>query len=904
MKSETQTTDRSPAWHTLDSSQVASALNSDLEVGLTQEQAARELQRHGPNVIPTEPPTSKWQIILKQWADPMNIMLTIVAAVSFGFGQPETAYLVVFLVLLNIVLGSRQEIKAQTSADALESLQVPNAVVLRGGELSEVSSVDLVPGDIVMLEPGDIVPADGRIVRCASLETIESALTGESAPLVKDSTTIADPETALGDRLNLVFQNTSVTRGTAVVLVTSTGKDTEMGKIAGMLSEVSHEQSPLQREMRTLTIRLAILAWAAVAIIVAIGIARGLPTDQIVLLGITVAISAIPSGLPTFLTAMLSYGAQRLAKAKAVVRNLTDVETLGATSAINSDKTGTLTMDMMTATRMCDSGRWFKIEGSGYEKSGAILGVAGQSVPDFTPLALGLTLCSDVTVSAEGEVVGDPTEAALVVLAAKMGVDADSSRREYPRVAEVPFDSSYKFMATFHSAELDGEERLVELVKGAPDVVLGLCSHATLGDEEVPISEMAETLRKANHDLGAQGLRVMSFAYRKLPLDATDSVVADPMAAVSDLTFVALVGIIDPLRPAAKSAITTALDAGIEVRMITGDHAVTAQAIGDELGLGPGVITGPEFQRLSDEQLLADIPDLHVFGRVAPEDKLRLVSVMQESGDIVAMTGDAVNDAAALKKADIGVAMGSGSEVTKQAAKMVLTDDNFATLVHAIELGRDIYGKIVAQIRYVMAGLFGVLILMLLASAFNINGGAALTPVMLLFVTFLIGIFPAIGISTDTTEPGIMDAGPRDTSIEILNKTTAPRWLWYGIVQALLSLAPFVILGNPETPGVGSQAQSMAFGTVAFSTIFMAGSLRRALVPVWVAPYFPYFWWLLMPAALTYLAIELPAMNRVLDTVSLTGGQWLVMIGLSLVLPIAIEIDKAIRRRRGGTVLA
>jgi P-type Ca2+ transporter type 2C len=886
-------------WHTLDATKAAERLGTDLESGLTADEAARKLAQHGPNKIPSEPPPSAWQIIAKQFTDPMTIMLIVVCVISFVFGQPETAVLVAFLVGINVIMGGHQELKAQASVDALASLQVPAAKLLRDGRVIEVSSEALVPGDVCILEAGDLIPADGRIVQCASLETVESSLTGESAPLAKSTDTLPDPETPLGDRSNLVFQNTSVTRGTATVLVTGTGKDTEMGKIAGMLGEVSRQRSPLQREMSTLSIRLAVLAWAAVGVIVAIGVTRGLAQDKIILLGITVAISSIPSGLPTFLTVMLSYGSQRLAKAKAVVRNLHDVETLGATTAINSDKTGTLTMDMMTAARMYDSGRWFKIQGAGYEKTGALLGVAGQPLPDFKELALGLTLCCDATVDDEGGVVGDPTEAALVVLAAKMGVDAESSRREYPRVAVVPFDSSYKFMATFHRAQMQGEDRIVELVKGAPDVLLARCSHATSSDEVVPIAQLKDEIDQANHDLGARGLRVMSFAYREFDPAEASGIAADPMASVADLTFVALVGIIDPLRPAAKAAIRTALDAKIDVRMITGDHAVTAKAIAEDLELGPGVITGPEFQRLSDAELVVRLPELHVFGRVAPEDKLRLVTVMQETGDVVAMTGDAVNDAAALKKADMGVAMGSGAEVSKQAAKMVLTDDNFATLVHAIELGRDIYGKIVAQIRYVMAGLFGVLLVMLIASALDINSGAAVTPVMLIFVTFLIGLFPAIGIMTDTSEPGIMAVPPRDISVPILNKTTAPRWFGFGLVQAIITLVPYAILPGQWNPEGSSAPQTMAFGVLALSTVLMAASLRRGVIPAWRAPYFPYFAWLLGPAALTWLFIEIPAMNRLVQTQGISGAQWLIVVGLSFVLPTVIEISKAIKRARG-----
>jgi len=665
-----------------------------------------------------------------------------------------------------------------------------------------------------------------------------------------------------------------------------------------MLSDVKRAASPLQLEIKRLTVRLATLAVAAVAFIIIVGFARGLDAQAIMRLAIATALASIPAGLPTFLNAMLAFGAKRLAEAKAVVRNLTDVEALGSVSAINSDKTGTLTLDRMTATRLFDAGQWFRVQGAGYEKRGAILHAAGKQVPDFTPLAYGLTLCSDVTVSDTGEVVGDPTEAALVVLAAKMGVDAEISRRELPRVATVPFDSAYKFMATYHIAPLatGKPDSLIGLVKGAPDVVMDRCSHAWWGEEIVPIADVRDTLDQANRELAEQGLRVMSFAYRQWPTDARDTAAADPMAGVSDLTFVALVGIIDPLRPAAKEAVEIARKAGIAVRMITGDHAVTARAIGEDLGLEPGVITGPEFQKLSDETLTARLPQLHVFGRVAPEDKLRLVSVMQEEGRIVAMTGDAVNDAAALKKADVGVAMGSGAEVSKQAAKMVLTDDNFSTLVHAIELGRDIYGKIAAQIRYVMAGLFGVLLLMVLASLFGVNDGNVLSPVQLLFVTFFIGIFPAIGISTDSCEPGIMDVPPRDPSEMFLNRSTTPRWFAFGLVQALVGLSPFAFPAELTV----EVRQTLAFAVIAVSTILLAVPLRRDVIPGWHGPYFPFFKWMGIPAIVTWLAIEWPVLQDLLKTTDLNGQQWTSVLALALVPSIVIEIEKAWRAGRRG----
>ncbi len=887
------------AWHGLDAAEVAAELKSDVVEGLTGAEARQRLDRHGPNSLPKAPQPSGWSVALEILKDPMNLLLAVTAIVGVVVGQPDTAVLVAVLVGLNVVLGTKQELAARASVQALDAQQVPVARVRRGGGVEELEATVLVPGDLLLIEAGDIVPADCRVLEAAALEVTESALTGESAPVPKDGREVLAEDTALGDRTNLLFQSTSVTRGTATALVVETGTSTEVGRIAGMLSGVERVASPLQLEIKRLTVRLATLAVAAVTFIVIIGFSRGLDTQAVMGLAIATALASIPAGLPTFLNAMLAFGAKRLAEAKAVVRNLTDVEALGSVSAINSDKTGTLTLDRMTATKMFDAGQWFSIDGAGYEKQGAIRHAAGKLEPDFTPLAYGLTLCSDVTVSDAGEVIGDPTEAALVVLAAKMGVDAEISRRELPRVATVPFDSAYKFMATYHIAPLAvGEsDSLIGLVKGAPDVVMERCANAWWGEDIVPIADVWTQLEQANRDLAEQGLRVMSFAYRQWPTSAQDEVKSDPMAGINDLTFVSLVGIIDPLRPAAKEAVRIAQKAGIVARMITGDHAVTARSIGEDLGLGPGVITGPEFQKLSDKSLAERLPQLHVFGRVAPEDKLRLVSVMQERGEIVAMTGDAVNDAAALKKADVGVAMGSGAEVSKQAAKMVLTDDNFSTLVHAIELGRDVYGKITAQIRYVMAGLFGVLLLMVLASLFGINDGNVLSPVQLLFVTFFIGLFPAIGISIDSCEPGIMDLPPRDPGETILNRSTAPRWFAFGLVQALVGLAPFVY---PSDLPVAVQ-QTQAFAIVAMSTILMAVSLRRDVIPGWLGPYFPFFKWMGIPALVTWLTIEWPLFQELIGTSDLSAQQWTGALVLALVPSLVIEMEKALRASRRAT---
>ena len=466
--------------------------------------------------------------------------------------------------MLNVALGTRQELKARASVDALAKLQVPQSRVLRGGNVTLVAAVDVVPGDVVQVEAGDIVPADGRIVASATLETQEAALTGESAPVSKDAAVLPGPEVAVGDRSNMLFQNTSVTRGTGTMVVTATGMQTQMGQIATMLTSVKRTRSPLQKELDSLTRVLGTIAWTAVAFIVVVGLIRDLPIEDVLLLGTAMAISAIPTGLPTFVQAMLSYGAKQLAEAKAVVKNLTDVETLGATSAINTDKTGTLTMNQMMVSTIYAGGSWFTVDGEGYRKSGAIRSVAGRPVPDFTRLAYGLVLDSDATVSDDGAVVGDPTEAALVVLAAKLGVDADETRRSYPRLAAVPFDSEYKFMATFHRVQVDGADYLIELVKGGPDVVLARCTQAggPLSGSQVPIEQERPGIEAANRQMGEKGLRVLAFAARVLD-DADERAMAqDPMTFTQDLSFVGMVGIIDPLRAEAKGAVQTALGRG------------------------------------------------------------------------------------------------------------------------------------------------------------------------------------------------------------------------------------------------------------------------------------------------------------------------------------------------------
>src|SRR6516162_4036569 len=523
------------AWYALPADDVITRLGVNADEGLSAAEVERRLAEYGPNALPTEPAPSVWEVARGQLVNPMNIMLLLVVAASFAIVQIATALVVLGLVLFNVIMGTNQELKARASVEALAKLQVPHARVRRSAQVAAIESTDLVPGDIVLLEAGDVVPADGRIISSATLEVQEAALTGESAPVPKDPATLPEGDTALGDRTNLVFQNTQVTRGTTVFVVTATGSATEMGRIAGLVTATKRTKSPLQRELDGMTKVFGLLAFVAVAIILIFGIARGQDITTLVLLCISTAIASIPTGLPTFVQAMLSSGARRLAESKAVVKSLSDVETLGGTTAINTDKTGTLTMNAMTATTMLAGGDWFTIEGPGYTKVGAILGVAGAEAPDFHRLALGLTLCTDATVGDDGSVIGDPTEAAFVVLAAKMGADAEETRQELPRLAEVPFDSEYKFMATYHDrpAWLAGgmlHEPHFATAKGAPDVLLQRCGQALWHGEQVPIDAVREEILAANRKLSERGLRVLAFAARDLDDPAMSAAMADPMA--------------------------------------------------------------------------------------------------------------------------------------------------------------------------------------------------------------------------------------------------------------------------------------------------------------------------------------------------------------------------------------
>ena len=816
----------SPAWYAQDpEAALARACRSIPSQGLDAAEVQRRLAEYGPNQLATEPPPSLWSVALGQLSNPMNIMLAIVAVASLAIGQVATGIFVALLVTFNVVMGSRQELKARASVDALAQLQVPHARVRRAGQRGGRRVGRPRPGRhrARWRRATSCLPTAAssrrRRSRCRRPRSPARARRSRRTP-----TTLPEGDVALGDRTNMVFQNTQVTQ-----------RDGELRRDRQPVrrrrwaasptwsprpSECGHRCSV---ELDGMTKIFGLLAWTAVAIIAIVGIARGQDTETLILLCISTAISAIPVGLPTFVQTMLSSGARHLAEDKAVVKSLTDVETLGGTTVINSDKTGTLTMNAMTATTMLADGQWFRIEGGGYTKTGAILGVGGRTGAGLlAPRAR--AWCSRATrrSATTGRSSVIPTEAAFVVLAAKMGVECrgDPCRRcrDGRRCRSTPTTSSWRRSTIVLTGSSGGVLQAPHFmtVKGAPDVVIDRCSHALWHGEQVPIADVRAELLAANQEMSEQGLAgpVLRGARSRRRGDGGREHGPDGRGHRSVL--VALVGIIDPLRAEAKArGAGLALDAGIDVRMITGDHTVTARAIADQLELGPGLITGTDLQQLSDAEVIERLPQLHVFGRVAPEDKVRLARLMQEAGEVVAMTGDAVNDAAALKQADIGVAMGSGSEVSKQAAKIVLTDDNFATLVRAVDLGRDIYRRITSYVKLQLTVLSSVLQLMVLATIFNINGGVALFPMQLLFCKFFVVVTVVVGFIADVPDPSVMQRPPRPPGTRIVTRPQVIRWLVSGFVIAGLALA--VLQWGPDTPSTThpSISMTMAFAIVA-----------------------------------------------------------------------------------------
>ena len=806
----------------------------------------------------------------------------------------------VALTLFNALLALRQEGKAEESVAALQKMMIVTSKVRRDGQVIELPAEQIVPGDILLLEAGDRVTADGRIIKAATLEIGESALTGESAPVPKQVEPVEQADTPLADRVDMAYMNTEVTRGAGEILVTATGMATEVGHISGMLQTTKIEQTPLTKQLNTLTNQIVIIALVALVVYIAIGYFRnGQSVNSLLLAGVAFAIASIPTALPAVVTYLLANGTTALATVGAIVKRLRSVETLGATSAINSDKTGTLTLNQMTAVELVIPGQRYTISGGGYSTSGRISRVGGKPTIDLEPYFLPMALASDA-VARDGELVGDPTEGALVVLAAKGGIDADTTRVEYPRVAEVPFDAAYKLMATFHTMNgNDGSEVIRCFVKGAPDQLLARSSHGLDAQQQVvPIEAVRSEYTTNNERLGRQGLRVMAVARRDLDPASFDPS-GDLLSQVSDLTMLALVGIVDPPRPEAKASIAKARSAGIQIRMITGDHAVTAAAIAGQLGIPGRAMTGADFAALSDNEALRQVDEIGVIARVTPEHKVRLVEVLKKASKIVAMTGDGVNDAPALKKADIGVAMGiTGTDVAKEAAVMILTDDNFATIIRAVENGRALYDNLMKYIRFQMGTLFAWILTFLGAALFNILGGVPMQPLQVLLVKFSIVIFLAIGLGLGKPTPGLMQRPPRKAGEQVMPTRLAVSLVVSGLIRAVSTLGVIALaLGSSWNDTV---AQSMAIVTFSFACIFFALESNDQLGSVFSRETLESHRLIKMSGwsvLLVFIVTELDFMHRLFATTDLTVGQWVLCIVFGSLVLWTTEIEKFFRRR-------
>ncbi len=767
------------------------------------------------------------------------------------------------------------------------------------GAVADIPAEELVPGDVVSFEAGDKIPADGRLLVAATLEIEEAALTGESTPVLKSVEPVPGDNVPLGDRIDMAYMNSTVTRGRGEMVVTATGMATEVGQISGMLSQVQEEKTPLTRQLDQLTVWITIMAAAALALVVLIGLIRGESFDDLFLVGISLAIAAIPTGLPAVVTTMLSLGTQALAAKGAIVKRLRSVETLGSTSAICSDKTGTLTLNQMTARQLIVAGRRYSVDGQGYSTEGNILRVAGETDIPLDPFLMPMALANDASVHG-GEIVGDPTEAALVVLAEKGGLDVDETRRVYPRVAEVPFDSEYKFMATFHELEDDGRKVVRCFVKGAPDVLLARSSDARDVDGTViAIDDYRGRVMEENDRLAGEGLRVLAVASRDFDPSSFDAG-APLVDEVQELTLLALVAIVDPPRKEAKDAIAECKQAGIRARMITGDHVTTAGAIADQLGIEGTALSGTDFAALSDAELDEQVEGIGVVARVAPEDKVRLVEALKEKGHVVAMTGDGVNDAPALKRADIGVAMGiTGTEVTKEAGDMILTDDNFATVVAAVEGGRAIYDNLMKYVRFQMITLGGFILLFLGAGIFDVASGIPLTPLQILWVNFAIDVLLAIGLGFDAAAPGLMRRRPRDANAPVIDRELGIR---LGLAALLMAVLALIVVAWGEHRYALEVATTMGMTTLGLMHIVAALEAREPGETIFKRYTIENRRFVQLVGAalvLSLLVTTLSPLQRIFDTEPLTAAQWGICLMGPLVYLAMTELGKWLNRRSG-----
>ena len=860
--------------YSVDPKTVISEFQSDMTNGLTSQQVETQKSLYGANKLREKKKKTNVQRFFDQFKDAMIIILLIAAVISFVVAcveqNPKEFFepvLILLIVVLNAVMGVMQESKAEKALDALKSMSAPHARVIRDGEEKVIDASELVPGDIIRLEAGDFIPADARLLRSVSLKSEESALTGESVPSEKDASVIIDENAPLGDRTNMVFSGCSVTYGTATAIVTATGMDTDMGKIANLLDNEEEGQTPLQQKLTQLGKMLGALAIACCAVIFVVGISNGIPALEIFMTAVSLAVSAIPEGLPAIVTIVLSIGVQRMVKRNAIIRRLPAVETLGSASVICSDKTGTLTQNRMTLVKAYLDG------------ADELEQITNENSDGVKKLLQYGTLCCDGSVVFDGaqeQHIGDPTETAIVLAAHKNGMPKDSLNKVYPRMGEIPFDSDRKLMTTIN--RIDGKN--VVIVKGAFDVMASRCIAGDL-----------EKAKQWTESMSRDALRVLAVGYKEI-----ENIPGNPTSEELEngLTFMGLVGMIDPPRPEAKDAVAICRKAGIKPVMITGDHVVTASAIAKELGIlleGDRAITGAELDAMTDTELDAQVEQISVYARVSPENKIRIVKAWQRKGQVVSMTGDGVNDAPALKAADIGCAMGiTGTDVAKGAADMTLTDDNFATIVDAVREGRGIYANIKKVVGFLLGTNIGEVITVFVAML--LWHKTPLLSMQLLMINLVTDSLPAIALGMEAVESDIMDRKPKTKNEGLFAHGFGVRIVLQGVMFGLLSLIAFRV-GELQT-GCLEGGQTLAFMVLALSQVVQAFNMRseHSLFKIGVFPTPTLNKAALASTALVALVLFTPV-RTIFGLVSLTGSQYLIGLGLALVPIVVMELSKA-----------
>jgi Ca2+-transporting ATPase len=910
---------------------VVTALGTDAERGLGADEARARLARHGKNELTTDKPVPAWRKFLSQFKDVLVILLLAATAISAGLwlyeqdtALPYEAMAIFAVVLINAVMGYVQRSRAEQAVATLRQMSAAHATVVRDGVRQRIPAAELVPGDIVIVEAGDTVPADARLIRETVLQTAEAALTGESLPVDKSIDRIEE-DTVLGERHNMIWTGTAATSGRGRAVVVATGMRTEMGRIAGMLKEAPIETTPLQTELahvgRLLAVIVGVIAVVMIVTILLVEDIRGVSAMfDVLIFGVALAVAAVPEGLPAVVTAVLALGVQRMARRKAIVRHLAAVETLGSATVIASDKTGTLTKNEMTVRAVVTASGRVDIDGTGYAPHGNVRRNGGGNIDGTLHIELTRTLAAadranNAILQEQGArwtVQGDPTEGALIVAARKAGLEAETLAARFVRIAEVPFSSERKLMSTVHT-DAAMNARLLAFTKGAPDVLLARCSHELVGEELRPLTpERRAAIARANGELAGEALRTLGLAFRSMPKDGLNREELDERVE-QDLVFLGLIGMIDPPRQEAKDAVARAKDAGVRPLMITGDHPKTAAIIAAELGIASDkrAVRGVELERMPAELLDETVRTVSVYARVNPEHKLHIVKALQRQGETVAMTGDGVNDAPALKTADIGVAMGiSGTDVSKEAADMILSDDNFATIVAAIEEGRGIFANIRKFLRYLLSSNLGEVMTMffgvLLADVIGLRADASgvvlpLLATHILWINLVSDGAPALALGVDPVDPGVMQEPPRRRGERAI---TGRMWAGIAFIGIIMAAGTLLVLdaslpgGLIEGTGTMRYAQTMAFTTLLFFSLFTVFNARSDKRSAFHGLFSNRWLWravalsLLLQVAVVYV----PFLQQAFSTVSLSAGDWLLCAAVGSSVLWLSELRKAVIR--------